>query len=452
MGACVSSALAEMRQGDPDHAAAAELAWRRIDGSDDAGLLSQWRVQSFCWLELPRDRSLSSPSRVADALADLLDRMSFTRYAEIARGDTTRALLRTAEHSGAAFRDEAEQALQRSGIQPPDTELLSWAYRCGPSEAAAYVSVANALEVAVQVGDYVPGRSRWRQRRVDITNRVLATGRPELAGRAPYEGIVAERVLAWTRGSGSPTRERLLSGLEGRLARTVSMPEPAAAERVLRRVSRFLGVIGDGVPLTASGYLKPDVVARCVDEVGLAGEISGRSRREGDLAPVLYLRLVAQRLGLVRRYAGRMVRTPTGRAAAADATRLWREVVASLVPQPGRVASGAAQASVVVWDLLLATLLDDATWRFDDLADACHVVLNESGWRLADGRAVDAGTVGELLAENYRDVRWMGLLHERHEPHHRLDLLPAPDAAQLFLAALRHRLLHSRTLVPDTAH
>ncbi|MQA06233.1 MAG: hypothetical protein GEV07_27125 [Streptosporangiales bacterium] len=442
----MTTALAELRRRDPDLATAAELAWQRVDGSDDAGLVSQWRVQAFCWLDLPGDRSVDSPARVVDGLAALLDLMSLRRYADIARGEETRDVLAGAARSDAGLRHEVRGALTRSGIQPPDTELLSWAPQCGPSEATAYVLVADALEIAVQVGEYTPKRAGWLQRREEITNRVLATGRPELDGRAPYEGIVAERVLAWARSGGSLTGQRLLARLEPQMAQAVPAAEPAAAERLLRRLQRFLAFVEGGVPLTDSGYLKPDAVARCVDEVGLADDLVASPARERDVPPVYYLRTVAQRLGLVRTQAKRLVLAPAGRDALGKVTRLWRQVAGALVPVPGRRASSGAHAAVAVWDILLAALLDDEPCTFDDIVDVCLQVLDESGWRLANGQPVDHHTVGGLLSEAYRDVHWLGLLQRRDPYDDAVGLVPVPDADQLFLAALRHRLLHSRTL------
>lgn len=449
MSSCVTTALAEMRHRDPDRAAAAELAWQRVDGSDDAAQVSQWRVQSFCWLDLPQDRGVESPLQVVQALADLLDLMSFSRYADIARGQATRDVLAGAARSDVGFRTEVRRALADSGIQPPDTELLSWADQCGPSESAAYVTVADALEIAVQVGEYAPRRSGWRQRREEIANQVLAAGRPELEGRAPYEGIVAERVFAWARSGGSPARQGLLSRLEPHVAQAVPTPEPASAERVLGRLMRFLAVVGSGIPLTSAGYLKPDEVARCIDEVGLADEMIGTATRERDVPPVYYLRAVAQRLGLVRKYAGKLVLAPAGREAAGNPTELWQRVTAGLVPEPGRHAANGAYAAVVVWDVVLAAVLDDRAWTLDDVVDFGLQVLDESGWRLAGGQPLDGGTAYDLVCDVYRDLTWLGLLRERAAAAFRLTLQPGAD--QLLLAALRHRLLHSRTLLTGAA-
>lgn len=443
MDTSVCTALASMRRDDPTLADAASHAWDFLDGTDEAERVSQWRVQSFCWYVLPHDRFAARPAQVAAALADLLARVGLSRYAEIARSETTAEILASAE-VGDAWPALAERAMTASGIQPPDTSLISWAYFTGPVESAVYEAVADTLELAVQVGDYTPGRRGWRGRRVEITDQVLLAEHARIGDAVPYDRITAERIDAWTDVPGSPLRKRLLDPVGRQLAGPVAVPEPAAVERLLGRVVRLLTVVGTGVPLTQTGDLGPEVVARCVEELALDPAESGRER---DQPRLLLLRETVQRLGLLRRRAGRLVLSAAGRRAIHDVTSLWREVAVRLVPDPGVRGSGLAHAGLVVWDVVLAALVTTPTVERDEVVEHCRVVLAESGWRLADGEQIDAMVVGELYAEVLRSLSGLGLLRSRSP-----DLAPGcgelePGAADLIRAALRHRLLHSRTLV-----
>ncbi|MQA77228.1 MAG: hypothetical protein GEV10_01885 [Streptosporangiales bacterium] len=444
MDTSVCSALASMRLDDPALAEAASQAWEYLDGTDEAERVTQWRVQSFCWYMLPRDRFVASPAQVAAALADLLARVGLSRYADIARSETTGEILAAAE-SGDRWPALAERAMTASGILPPDTSMISWAYYSGPAESVAYVAVADALELAVQVGEYTPGRSGWRGRRAEITDRVLVAEHAQIGGVVPYDQIVRERIEAWTDVPGSPLRTRLLGPVGRQLAEPVPVPEPATVERLLGRVTGLLAIIGTGVPLTQAGYLRPDVVARCVDELAL--DAMGDSRREGDQPTLLLLRETVQRLGLIRRRSGRLVLSAAGRAALHDVARLWSEVAARLVPEPGVRGSGQTQASVAVWDLVLAGLVAAPSADRGETIEHCRVVLDESGWRLAGGGPIDLMTTADLYYEVYRAISSLGLLRPWSSDRPPGVDEPVPGAADLIRAALRHRLLHSRTLV-----
>ena len=51
----------------------------------------------------------------------------------------------------------------------------------------------------------------WRDQQAEITIGVLTAPHPDLGGRAPYEGVLDERVNRWIRGPRSTTRSALLA-------------------------------------------------------------------------------------------------------------------------------------------------------------------------------------------------------------------------------------------------
>lgn len=80
--------------------------------------------------------------------------------------------------------------------------------------------------------------------------------------------------------------------------------------------------VGDGLPLTSSGYLKPaDVQALAAVMPTMHGWIH-KMAREVDVHPVLYFRECLKAIGLLRKYKGSLRLTKAGREGLADATSL----------------------------------------------------------------------------------------------------------------------------------
>ena len=144
--------------------AAAERAAAALDAMTNSGRpeeVTQWRLQQFCWEVLPNATGISRNDRLlaALALASLLARFDFRRYAAIAGGQRTRGLI---ERSGPGPFDRSDWrgvSPRESAITPPDTDLLTWVPEPGPAEQDAYERVANALELACATGEFDPGRA-----------------------------------------------------------------------------------------------------------------------------------------------------------------------------------------------------------------------------------------------------------------------------------------------------
>jgi hypothetical protein len=435
----VEEALAEIGRLEPELAGSARAAWDTLTAGDGPESVTQWRVQLFCWDHLARwGPDGAARCHVAEALAALLDAMGMERYARIARSDTTQQIL-TAADSGAA-RTLARKAAQRSGIDPPGTELLTWGAVMEPAEAHALEAVADRLEMAIAAGELTPGARGWRDQQAEVTVSVLTTPLPQLGGRSPYDRILDERIGRWVRGPRSTTRTGLLAPLEHRLREPVEAGMAAPARALLRPLDWLLTEIADGLALTAAGYLPPRTVARALDELGWRDELIGPASREVDAYPVLVLREAATRLGLVRRRGARLLCTPSGRAALADGRALWAAVAGGLVgPEHSALA--------VAWEVVLAVLEAGDSVPEEDVRALVQAVVTESGWRAAARREPSESDTAPLFFAVLRELRWLELVQESGALLDR-QLQARPGAGDLFRAALRHRVVH-RDVVPE---
>jgi len=440
----VEQALAALERAEPQLVEAARTAWEALLAGAGPEELTQWRLQQYCWDELPQTWFPSEPSasgsglgarwRVAQALAALLDELGLGRYAEIARGETTREVLAVGEHTPERGRALARRAAQRSGIEPPSTELFTWGASMGPAEAFALEAVADTLELAVAAGDLVPGARGWRDRQTELTLAVLGTPRRELAGDTPYQRVLAERLGRWVRGARSTTRSAMLAPLATRLVEPVEPLAGAAARALLHPLDWLLAEVGEGITLTAAGYLPPRTVARALDELGWREELIGASHREVDAYPVLVLREAATRLGLIRRRGGRLQLTPSGRAAGIEGQALWSVVAARLIcPEHSALA--------VASEVVLAVLETEDVVVEEDVRGLVQAVVTESGWRVAGRRQPSEADTSPLFFAVLRELRWLELIEESGALTGRR-LQARPGVGELFRAALRHRVLH----------
>ena len=178
------------------------------------------------------------------------------------------------------------------------------------------------------------------------------------------------------------------------------------AARMVRPFTVLLDTVGDGVKLTAAGYLPPAVVETIFDTLDMGDEWIGKGNREDLTWPVLQLRETAQRLRLLRKYKGRLVPTVRGRELAGDPVGLWWHL-ADALPQGGRDVSDAAwQAGVLLLALMAAGSTDDA-----DVVVAA--LLTGLGWMVGIQERIDRGTASGLLADDVHLLRQLGALERR---------------------------------------
>jgi hypothetical protein len=226
-------------------------------------------------------------------------------------------------------------------------------------------------------------------------------------------------LLTWLRGTGEPEWIALESGA----GLDEALPEPR--HDVVEPYRWFLDRLGDGVRLTAAGYLPPALVSETMRTLGWDADWIGAGNREDLTLPVAELRETARRLGLVRVYRNELRPTADGKRLRDDPVGLWWHLAARL---PLTTEQPAEQAGLL-W------LLGVAAGR-PHAEDVVAAGLGRIGYvSAATGAAPDRHTAFAQI----RDTTWtvfarLGLVPSRR---HR-DQPPAPDAVALARAALRY--------------
>lgn len=102
------------------------------------------------------------------------------------------------------------------------------------------------------------------------------------------------------------------------------------AARLTETYRTFLDIVGDGLDLTAAGYLRPVVVEEVADRTGISGWWIGKANREDVTRPVADIRATARALGLVSVRKGRLSPTATARRWGSDPQALLRHIIGRL--------------------------------------------------------------------------------------------------------------------------
>ena len=197
-------------------------------------------------------------------------------------------------------------------------ELAAWV-RSGYDEAL----LPGSFEDEVHARNWLP--LDWHPDHFDVeqTNAALsgAVAEPgavtgelaELAEQLDHRGIRLLREVLGSPFSHGPTE--------------VTEAEAAGLTETYRI---FLDVIGDGVTLTAAGYLPPAVVEQVAESTGISYWWIGKANREDLTYPVADIRTTARALGLVSIRKGRLSPTAAATRAHHDPQALWRHIVGRL--------------------------------------------------------------------------------------------------------------------------
>ncbi len=155
-------------------------------------------------------------------------------------------------------------------------------------------------------------------------------------------------------------------------------PDDHAKAAALRAHRWFLDhAAGDGIPLTAAGYLRPSDVAAVAPLVPTVAEFAPHVNREVSAFPLIWFRESLRDLGLVRKLKGRLVLTKAGKAAHASLARLWSHLVERLVP----ASDDSAADDMDLLLLLFAATSRDGSMPLDQIAEA----LAGLGWQTSRG-------------------------------------------------------------------
>ena len=308
----IAPVLAKLAGQDAAAAEDARTALEWIAGDQGLALITQQRIQNFCWYELPVKWfvDLDERLRVVAALAQALDLLQLPRYAAICRSGTTREVLSAYEtslaHGKAAFR----RAATASGIMPPDLPDFQWGPVMGFEEASAWSSTAEFLEVAMASGDLVPGRRGWKARQQELVRAHLNVPQAGLLGQTLAQVILTERAETWVNARRSETRRQILATIANRLLHPAELPAATAADP-LPPLRWLLDQLDGGIALTQTGNLSRKFVQQNADRFGW--DFSRPPRTEDDLYDLRQLRHFAQDLGLARRSGRQLTLTAKGR-------------------------------------------------------------------------------------------------------------------------------------------
>ncbi|WP_062465409.1 plasmid pRiA4b ORF-3 family protein [Demequina soli] len=202
-------------------------------------------------------------------------------------------------------------------------------------------------------------------------NAALSAVEPAMVAAGINAAVVeiATSLKGWPGGNDIITRAWACAG-------PVHEPTREEAEVALGPVLWFLGRAADGLPLTAAGYLKPDLVKEAAAVVPAQRDLPWKVSREYDAHQLHAFRILLRDLGLLRKYKDRVLLTKAGKACHEDPLVLWRHLVQRLRPLPGRDFMQQATALTL---LHLATAPQE-TVRWDAIADALDLL----GWVNSD--------------------------------------------------------------------
>ncbi len=393
----------------------AELAgWMRMaaDGltaGEGGEIISQASVQVFLWYELPRKYPDDAWRPVVEAAAVLFTLLGLDRYAAIVRSVTTGTILDAWERAPAQGFAGFTAARSRSGVEPPDTELLVWGNILGSNEYAASESVEAALEGAIMAGELRPGAAAWRRSAAAVCDRTLLESPAQPGGRTRLQAVLDERVETWIR-SGRPDRLKAWRETVGhRAAGDVQLPPDLAT--VVAPMRWLLETCRPGITLTQAGYLPPALVREAVGRFGW-WDWREPPRSEADVHQIGVLRDTAARLHLVSKRSRRLAVSRRGTGFADDTVGLWRAIASTIACEDEYLA--------MLSELLAHRLLDGPAID-DALEQELGPIIAEQGWT-ADGERVTSQDAAWAVHRALYHWRLFGLLDEiqpRWEGGHR---------------------------------
>lgn len=323
----VGRAVQRIEARRPDLNMAMQAVADGLTAGEGVDMIHQAALQQFLWWHLPRHYPDDEWRGLVEATSLLLDELGLTHLADLARSEETQRVLTAwtqgSDKGAAAFR----AAHAKSGVEPPNTELLVWGSIMGVDEVHALDIVERALGDAIATGELLPGAPRWHAKAVSITEAVLS--RPlDLPPEQTLGGLVTtERIRTWIDAARHPVHQEWRSAVANRLLHPIEPPSnPSDAVGPMRWLLERAAEPG-GTELTQSNYLARATVVAAVDHFGW-WDWDKPPRSEADVHQLSTLREAATRLRLLRRRGRRLHLTAHGVELLASPHRLW-ELVAS---------------------------------------------------------------------------------------------------------------------------
>jgi hypothetical protein len=427
----IDSALEVIRARDATAARLATGLWGAMRTGAAHTKVTRYDVQGVCWGALPLlARSQKGTAVIGDrynaaaVLGELLDLLGYPDYAEICRGQTTRRILDAAENDDACA-ELVRSAWEHSGVEPPNTPILTWGEVRGPIEQAVHAGAGRILEEAIDDGFIEPANVDSEPVRVALMMRLLASPAEGLPGTW-FTQIFGERLHTWQTAGGSSLRRELLVRVQPEV---VNPPDVAKADPFPALATLLEAGRGNGIRLTRNGYLPTALVAELVELMPACEDYPPAGRSESMWPPVKWLRQLACRLDFMRLKANRLELTKLGGRCTEDADTMTMAVGEGMTAKDPSV-RGVIQ-EVILAGLLLETRLDP-----DPLLDKVGVVITEEGW----ASSTDEGPQARELAVRYGTM----FLRELHildvlDVHRDMGLTEAGRAATRW--ALRARVM-----------
>ena len=408
----IDSALQAIGARDTDAARLANGLWGAMRAGAAHPRVTRYDVQGVCWGALPLlARKPESRAIIGDrhaaagVLAELLDLLDYPRYADICRGEVTREILDAAEDVDRCTALSSE-AWRDSGVQPPNTPLLTWGEVRGPIEQAVHAATGRILEEAIDSGLVDLASRHVEQVRTGLTVKVLTSPAEELPGTW-YTQIFDERLTTWLTYGGSQTRRELLV----RIRPEVAKPPEFSARYELPALEALLDACEDGLRLTRNGYLPTALVRDLVDLMPACADYPLTGRSESSFPPLGNLRQLAIELGLVCRVGNRLTLTSIGQDGLGDPESFVASVGEALVARDVSLRG-------VIQEVVFAVLLLESTLDLDRLLDKVAIVVEEEGWAAGAPHGVSTQDLS----------RDFGMLFLRRL--HILDVLEVEDAGR----------------------
>ncbi len=358
-------------------------------------------------------------------------------YARICSSRQTIRLLEAWEGEDAGARTLLRDALEASGIEPPDTDALQWGSLMGLEEARLRDQVALELETAVEEGRLDPEARDFKRRRADLVTDFLNKPRTD-DGRTPLDVIGEERLEAWAR-RGSEERRAIVAAVLPLLREPSQAREaPVIGEAPPAPLIWLLGAGVDGIALTQTGALNRALVRAAVERFPdwWETDLFGPPHREDEVSRLCELDDLARRMRLFRRSGRRLVLTKRGRAAYDEPAALLDEVAPHLLAAEGF--GGAVQ------ELAAALLLAGGdTVDCDQMERVVHAAIVAEGWSAA-GEPPGVRDVAAAAFDLVRLTDALGLVayeyeYDRESGSARRDLTVTPAARLALWLALRSR-------------
>jgi hypothetical protein len=438
----VERVLALLGEHDLEAPGDVEGALELIAGREDEGApveISRYDLQLFLWYQLPC--KLLASFEVKRAVAERLGRFlelagdGATAYAEICTSEQTMAMLEAWEVEEPDTVERLREALEASGLEPPDTDVLRWRSMMGFEEGRLRDRVARELEQWIEGAGVDPGAREFKRRQAALVAEFLQRAQPELDGRAPLEVVVEERLESWARDGGAARREFLAPVVS--ILKTPAAPEPPpGANGPLRTLVWLLAEGEEGIGLTQTGALNRALVRTSVERFPAWWRMEmGPPHREDEVTGLCEVHDLARRMRLLRKTGRSLVTTKRGRSLLRDSA-LHAAVAPHLLAADGF--AGAVQ------ELAAAALLDGGrVIDRDELLARVHAAIVADGWN-ATGEPPDVRDVHVYAWNAIRLAEALELLTYEHEYNRethisRGELTVTPVGREALRLALRAR-------------